>query len=245
MRGSAASRASRSPTASAAEPEPPPISSDRRRPRRRQRAGDGLGAEPVVDLVEQVVVGEVVEPERQPRGGEEDLLAGLLAAQERRHVLDHRAHHREGGQRARIDRARLRLGAVGVAGRQRPAGAVDAGPHRAGVAVSSRYPSAASLARNHAMGTRPAARSRARATMLPRPTPRVERGFEAELVDEPEDRVERETVEVLGAEDELVREERRGSPVGDSREQRVEVFGPRRHAADCSAAGPVKLVPFA
>ena len=54
-------------------------------------------------------------------------------------------------------------------------------------------------------------------------------------MDDPKDGVERETVEVLGAEDELVREELADAQVRDSREQRVEVFGPRRHAADCSA----------
>src|SRR4029453_4941899 len=55
---------------------------DGRRTRGGQLAEDGLRTETVVDLVQEVVVREVVEPQRQPRGREEDLLAGLLAGED-------------------------------------------------------------------------------------------------------------------------------------------------------------------
>ena len=207
---------------------------DERRPaRRRQRADDRLGAEPVVDLVEQVVVGEVVEPQRQPRGREQDLLARLLAAQERGHVLDHRPHDREGRHRPRIDGARLRLGAVRVARRQRAARAVD---RIAAGRRNRRYLRPRELAQeppDRDLGARrePAVRhdpARGRAS--------DERSVEAELVNQAQDGVDREPVEVLGAEDELGREERADRRVGNAREQRVEVLGARRHAADSRPA---------
>ena len=206
---------------------------ERRAPCRRQRPDDRLGAEAVVDLVEQVVVGEVVEPQRQARGREEDLLSGLLAAQERGHVLDHGPHDGEGGHRPRIDGARLRLGAVRVARRQRAAGAVGS--------VAGRSADVIEQALGRELGEEPldrdpgARRESAVRDDPGRGSPRLERGIEAEVVDDPQDRVDREAVEVLGAEDELVREELADAQVRDAREQRVEVFGPRRHAADCSA----------
>src|SRR5947208_3357590 len=84
----------------------------------RMGADDGFGPEAVVDLVEQVVVGEVVEPEREAGGRKEDLLAGFFSAQELRRVLDHGAHDGERRHRARVDRTGPRLRPVRVAGGQ-------------------------------------------------------------------------------------------------------------------------------
>jgi hypothetical protein len=50
-------------------------------------------------------------------------------------------------------------------------------------------------------------------------------------VNQAENRVVRETVEVLGAEDELRREERPHRRIGDPAEQRFDVLRPRDHGA--------------
>ena len=239
MRGSAASRASRSPTRERGRARAAADLDDRRRPRRRQRAGDGLGAQPVVDLVEQVVVGEVVEPERQPRGGEEDLLAGLLAAQELRHVLDHRAHDGEGRQRARDRCARAcasaRSGSPGGSG---PRGAVDA--VRLGAGAPSRgSPRRRACARNHAIGTRRARREAARRATIAgrgrRPASSAASRPSSWTSRRTESSVKRSkcSAQRMNSGEKSARMRR----IRDAREQRVEVFGPRRHAADCSAGG--------
>ena len=66
-------------------------------------------------------------------------------------MLDHRADDREGGQRARVDRARGRLGAVGIsrAAAVRAPGRRSFGPRP----DASRYPAAASLRKNQRSGT--------------------------------------------------------------------------------------------
>ena len=56
--------------------------------RLREEAREGDGAEVVVDRVEEVAVREVAEPEREPVGAEEDLLARLLAREEEADLLD-------------------------------------------------------------------------------------------------------------------------------------------------------------
>ena len=147
---------------------------DHRRPRRRQGADHGLRAQAVVDLVEEVVVREVVEPQGQSRGREEDLLARLLAGEERRHVLDHRADDGEGRQRTGIERARRGFGAVGVSRRERPARAIHRVFRRSLRVEVARRGQLAEAPSQRDLGPRSEALARGRA---PRPTSRARGGL--------------------------------------------------------------------
>ena len=221
-----ASRASRSPTASAAEPEPPPISRITAGLRRRQGADHGFRAQAIVDLVEEVVVREVVEPQGQSRGRKEDLLARLLAGEKRRDVLDHRADDGESGQRTGIESARRGFGAVGVSRRERPARAIHRvfrRPLRVEVALRGQLAEEPPQ-RDLGPGSEPSREDELRGRR-----PAREVVFEAELVDQPENRFVGEPVEVLVAEDELAREESPDRRIGDALEQRVDVFGAGGH----------------
>ncbi len=199
---------------------------DRGGPAGRKRPRDRLRAETIVDLVEKVVVREVVEPQRQSRGREEDLLARLLAAQEFRHVIDHRVHDGKRGPGTGLDRPGARLGRVGIAGRQRIPGAV----HRPAVlAIGLEVGVGGELVEKPADRDLGARGPAARADDARRGRARAELLLEVERVHEAQDRLDRETVELLRAEDELVGEERADRGVRDACEQRVEFLRPLHH----------------
>ena len=71
--------------------------------RRGQDARERLGPERVVDRVEDVRVREVADPERQPHRREEDLLARLLAAEERGALVGEEGDDLGSDGRVRLD----------------------------------------------------------------------------------------------------------------------------------------------
>ncbi len=144
-------------------------------------------------------------------------------------MLDHRPHDREGRQRARVERPRGGLRAVGIARRQRPARPV----HGVLPAVGSfQVARRGELPEEPAHGNFRPRREAARPDELRGGRSAREIAFEAELMDEPEHGIVRELVEVLGAQDELAREERADRRIGDPFEQRLDVFRAFDHAGD-------------
>ena len=227
MRGSAPSRASLSATASAADPEPPPISrTTARRVAGRTRATASAPSRLLI-WYRRLSFEKVVEPEGQLRGREQDLFAGLFSAQEPGHVLDHRADDRKGRHRPGIDRAGPGLLAIRIARRKRAARAVNGRrPFPRDVQVSGRLE----------LSEEPADRDLGARREAPLGHQRPGRDaagkvpIEPELVAEAEHELDRESIEVLGAQDELGRKEGPDRAIRYPREERLQVLGPRRHA---------------
>jgi hypothetical protein len=143
-------------------------------------------------------------------------------------VLDHRAHHGEGGEASRVGRPGERLGPVRVAHGQRLAQPVlrlrvrpDAVQVPLGRELAQEPGERSGRSRRIGLRLEEAADGR----------PLAKSRSQVELAHQTQQQVHGEAVEVLGAEDEGGGEEGTDVRVRDPRQKLRQLFGARRHAA--------------